>query len=316
MKVYQMGDSEVRALNGASFTIKKGEMVAIMGPSGSGKSTLMSIIGCLDVPSSGKYMLDGVSVENMDETKLAEIRGRKIGFVFQQFNLLARTSALENVMLPLTYAGISGKERRTVLLKRSNVWGLAERTHHAPNELSGGQQQRVAIARALVNEPAILLADEPTGALDSKTGVEIMELFQSLYQDHGQTVILVTHDSYVARHTDRIIQTCQMEILFQMEDQITEGSVYKGKTGYDLRVGQVIRLCYILGIDNNVIFRKFQDCHARFTCEQITIHSDHARHRHRRGGGGGIARHWKRRNSQHHQQIKQWHKFVDHFPRT
>jgi putative ABC transport system ATP-binding protein len=205
-KVYQMGETEVRALNGASFTINKGEMVAIMGPSGSGKSTLMSIIGCLDVPSSGSYKLDGISVENMEETKLAEIRGKKIGFVFQQFNLLARTSALENVMLPLTYAGVSGRERRDRAMKALDRVGLSERTHHAPNELSGGQQQRVAIARALVNEPAILLADEPTGALDSKTGVEIMELFQSLYKDHGQTVIVVTHDSYVARHTNRIIK--------------------------------------------------------------------------------------------------------------
>jgi putative ABC transport system ATP-binding protein len=205
-KVYQMGETEVRALNGASFTIDKGEMVAIMGPSGSGKSTLMSIIGCLDVPSSGSYILDGISVENMEETKLAEIRGKKIGFVFQQFNLLARTSALENVMLPLTYAGVSGKERRDRAMKALDRVGLSERTHHAPNELSGGQQQRVAIARALVNEPAILLADEPTGALDSKTGVEIMELFQSLYKDHGQTVVVVTHDSYVARHTNRIIK--------------------------------------------------------------------------------------------------------------
>ncbi len=205
-KVYQMGDSEVRALNGASFTINQGEMVAIMGPSGSGKSTLMSIIGCLDVPTGGSYRLDGVAVENMDEAKLADIRGRKIGFVFQQFNLLARTSALENVMLPLTYAGISGRERKDLALKALERVGLGDRTHHAPNELSGGQQQRVAIARALVNQPAILLADEPTGALDSKTGVEIMDLFQSLHKESGQTVIVVTHDSYVARHSDRIIK--------------------------------------------------------------------------------------------------------------
>ena len=205
-KVYQMGEDEVRALNGATFTIEKGEMVAIMGPSGSGKSTLMSIIGCLDVPTSGSYILDGVSVENMEDTQLAEIRGRKIGFVFQQFNLLARTSALENVMLPLTYAGISGKDRQKRARNALERVGLSDRTHHAPNELSGGQQQRVAIARAIVNEPAILLADEPTGALDSKTGVEIMELFQSLHREHGQTVIVVTHDSYVARHTNRIIK--------------------------------------------------------------------------------------------------------------
>ena len=205
-KIYRMGDNEVRALNGASFTIEKGEMVAIMGPSGSGKSTVMSIIGCLDVPSSGKYILDGMAVENMDDSQLAEIRGRKIGFVFQQFNLLARTSALENVMLPLTYAGISGRERQERALKALERVGLSDRTHHAPNELSGGQQQRVAIARAIVNEPAILLADEPTGALDSRTGVEIMDLFQSLHGENGQTVIVVTHDSYVARHTDRIIK--------------------------------------------------------------------------------------------------------------
>ena len=212
-KVYQMGDDEVRALNGASFTIEKGEMLAIMGPSGSGKSTLMSIIGCLDVPTSGKYTLDGVSVENMEDSKLAEIRGRKIGFVFQQFNLLARTSALENVMLPLTYAGIAGKEREKRAMEALDRVGLADRTHHAPNELSGGQQQRVAIARAIVNQPAILLADEPTGALDSKTGVEIMELFQNLHKDQGQTVILVTHDSYVARHTDRIIKLSDGHII-------------------------------------------------------------------------------------------------------
>jgi putative ABC transport system ATP-binding protein len=205
-KVYQMGESEVRALDGASFTIEKGEMVAIMGPSGSGKSTLMSIIGCLDVPSSGQYSLDGVSVESLDESGLAEVRGRKIGFVFQQFNLLARTSALENVMLPLTYAGISGREREKRARAALERVGLGERTHHAPNELSGGQQQRVAIARAIVNEPTILLADEPTGALDSKTGVEIMDLFQRLHRENGQTVILVTHDAHVARHTERIIR--------------------------------------------------------------------------------------------------------------
>lgn len=212
-KIYQMGDNEVRALNGASFKIEKGEMVAIMGPSGSGKTTLMAIIGCLDVPSSGTYLLDGIAVESMDEIQLAAVRGRKIGFVFQQFNLLARTSALENVMLPLTYAGISGKEKQERAFKALERVGLADRTHHAPNELSGGQQQRVAIARALVNEPAILLADEPTGALDSKTSVEIMSLFQSLHDDYDQTVILVTHDAYVAKHTKRIIKISDGKIV-------------------------------------------------------------------------------------------------------
>ncbi len=212
-KVYQMGDNEVRALDGASFTIDKGEMIAIMGPSGSGKSTLMSIIGCLDVPSSGSYSLDGEAVETLNETELADVRGRKIGFVFQQFNLLARTSALENVMLPLTYAGYSGKEREDRARKALERVGLGDRTHHAPNELSGGQQQRVAIARAIVNEPNILLADEPTGALDSKTGVEIMDLFQRLHKENGQTVILVTHDAYVARHTERIIKISDGKIV-------------------------------------------------------------------------------------------------------
>jgi putative ABC transport system ATP-binding protein len=211
-KVYLMGEDEVHALNGVSFQIDKGEMVAIMGPSGSGKSTLMSIIGCLDVPSGGSYSLDGVSVEHMQDSQLAEIRGRKIGFVFQQFNLLARTSALENVMLPLYYAGISGKERHELAMKALERVGLGDRIHHAPNELSGGQQQRVAIARALVNEPAILLADEPTGALDSKTGVEILDLFQNLHRDQGQTVIIVTHDSYIARHTNRIIKLSDGQI--------------------------------------------------------------------------------------------------------
>ena len=225
MKVYQMGDNEVRAVDGASFTIHKGEMVAIMGPSGSGKSTLMSIVGCLDAPSSGKYMLDGLAVENMSEVELAAVRGRKIGFVFQQFNLLPRTSALENVMLPLTYAGVSGKERKDRAMKALERVGLGQRTHHTPSELSGGQQQRVAIARALVNEPAILLADEPTGALDSKTGVEIMDLFQSLHKDNGQTVILVTHDAYVARHTDRIIKLSDGKIV---ADEINKNPIKAG----------------------------------------------------------------------------------------
>ena len=205
-KIYKMGETEVRALNGTSFTIGKGELVAIMGPSGSGKSTLMSIIGCLDTATSGKYVLDGISVENMNEVELAEVRGRRVGFVFQQFNLLARTSALENVMLPLTYAGVNGKERKERARKALERVGLAERVNHVSNELSGGQQQRVAIARAIVNEPAILLADEPTGALDSNTGVEIMDLFQGLHRENGQTVILVTHDPFIARHTNRIIK--------------------------------------------------------------------------------------------------------------
>jgi len=205
-KVYTLGESEVRALDGINLHIAQGEMTAIMGPSGSGKSTLLAILGCLDVPSSGTYTLDGVSVEKLNDDQLAAVRSRKIGFVFQQFNLLARTSALDNVMLPLTYAGVSGKDRRRLATEALQKVGLGDRLHHRPNELSGGQQQRVAIARALVNSPAILLADEPTGALDSKTGDEIISLFQHLHRDLGQTVIYVTHDPFIARHTERIVR--------------------------------------------------------------------------------------------------------------
>jgi len=206
MKIFQMGENEVHALDGVSLSIEKGEMVAIMGPSGSGKSTLMSIVGCLDVPSSGSYLLDGSPVENMNDTQLAEVRSHKIGFIFQQFNLLSRTSALENVLLPLSYTGLSSRECSQKAHHALEVVGLKQRENHHPSELSGGQQQRVAIARALVNDPSILIADEPTGALDSKTGAEIMGLFQSLHKDFGQTIIMVTHDAFIAHHTDRIIR--------------------------------------------------------------------------------------------------------------
>ena len=205
-KVYAMDGERVQALCGVDLNIQAGEMVAIMGPSGSGKSTLMAILGCLDSPTSGTYRLDGEAVENLNDDQLAEIRNRKIGFVFQQFNLLARTSALDNVMLPLIYAGVSGKQRRMKAEAALEKVGLSDRMYHRPNELSGGQQQRVAIARALVNEPAILLADEPTGALDTKTGAEIIGLFQQLHREIGQTVIYVTHDPFIARHTGRIIR--------------------------------------------------------------------------------------------------------------
>jgi putative ABC transport system ATP-binding protein len=212
-KVFQMGENQIRALDGVSFSVEKGEMVAIMGPSGSGKSTLMSIIGCLDAPTDGKYSLDGSSVERMNDTQLADVRNHKIGFVFQQFNLLSRTSALENVILPLGYAGMSAHKSHEKALHALEMVGLQERVQHHPSELSGGQQQRVAIARALVNDPAILLADEPTGALDSKTGAEIMGLFQSLHRDYGQTVIVVTHDPFIAHHTDRIIRLADGHII-------------------------------------------------------------------------------------------------------
>ncbi len=212
-KIYHLGDTEVRALDGISLNIQKGEMVAIMGPSGSGKSTLMAILGCLDVPTSGTYRLEGVTVDTLSDNQLAEVRSRKVGFVFQQFNLLPRTTALENVVLPLTYSGFGGRQRLEAGEEALAKVGLGDRMRHRPNELSGGQQQRVAIARALVNSPAILLADEPTGALDSKTGAEIIGLFQKLHRDFGQTVVYVTHDPFIARHTRRVIRLADGKVV-------------------------------------------------------------------------------------------------------
>jgi putative ABC transport system ATP-binding protein len=212
-KVYQVGDQEVRALDGVTMKINDGEMVSIMGPSGSGKSTLMAILGCLDIPTSGKYFIDGDQTDKMNEDQLAYIRAHKIGFVFQQFNLLPRTDALENVMLPMIYDGTDPKERVKRATEALEIVGLGDRLHHKSNELSGGQQQRVAIARALVNEPSILLADEPTGNLDSKTGVEIIAIFQKLHRERHQTVVYVTHDSFTARHTERIIHIADGKVV-------------------------------------------------------------------------------------------------------
>ncbi len=204
-KIYPMGDMEVRALDGVSLDIHRGEYVAIMGPSGSGKSTMMNVIGCLDTPTSGTYELNGKLVSSMSDDELAQIRNEEIGFVFQTFNLLARTTALQNVELPLIYAGVPPSERHERARRALADVGLESRADHMPNQLSGGQRQRVAIARALVNQPSILLADEPTGALDSKTSVEIMALFEELYQK-GNTIILVTHEEDIARHAHRIVK--------------------------------------------------------------------------------------------------------------
>lgn len=202
---YQMGSATVHALRGVSTEIHRGEYVAIMGPSGSGKSTLMNVLGCLDTPSSGTYELNGQSVSEMDDDELADIRNREIGFVFQTFNLLARSTALRNVELPLIYAGIPLEERRELAFQALADVGLADRVDHRPNEMSGGQRQRVAVARALVNRPSILLADEPTGNLDSRTGTEILQLFEELHSK-GNTLVVVTHEERVARHARRIIR--------------------------------------------------------------------------------------------------------------
>jgi putative ABC transport system ATP-binding protein len=206
-KTYQMSEISVHALRGVSLEISAGEFVAVVGPSGSGKSTLMHILGCLDRPTSGHYFLEGRDVSQQNDDELSRIRNQKIGFVFQGFNLLARTSALENVELPLLYneTGISSAERKRRALEALASDGLSERTHHHPNQLSGGQQQRVAIARALLNAPSIILADEPTGNLDSRTSVEVMEIFQDLQARRGITIVLITHDLHVAEYATRIV---------------------------------------------------------------------------------------------------------------
>lgn len=218
-----MGNTEVKALNGVSFDVLENEYIAIMGPSGSGKSTLMNVIGCLDTASSGTYILNGQDVSELEDTELAEVRNREIGFVFQTFNLLPRTDCLSNVELPLIYSGVKTAERRDRAAQTLTKVGLGDRMDHKPNELSGGQRQRVAIARALVNNPSILLADEPTGNLDTKTGEEIMMLFEELYRT-GNTILVVTHEDEIARHARRIIRLRDgvIEVDKQVENPVLE----------------------------------------------------------------------------------------------
>jgi len=220
-KTYTMGDVQVHALRGASLTIREGEFVAIMGASGSGKSTTMNIIGCLDRPTKGTYILDGQDVSEMSKDERADIRSHKIGFVFQGFNLLSRTSALENVELPMLYAGVSGAQRHQRAMQSLAAVGLAGREQNHPNQLSGGQQQRVAVARALVNDPALILADEPTGNLDSRTSVEVMEIFQRLNRERGITLVLVTHEPDIAQYAQRIVVFKDGKIRkdYRVEDQ-------------------------------------------------------------------------------------------------
>jgi putative ABC transport system ATP-binding protein len=226
-RIYRLGGEELYALRGVTLEFHAGDFLAVMGPSGSGKSTLMNILGCLDRPSSGAYWLDGEEVARLNDSRLAAIRNRKIGFVFQTFNLLARTSALANCELPLIYSGVSARERRDRATAALGSVGLAERLNHRPNELSGGQQQRVAIARALINRPAIILADEPTGNLDSRSGTEILRLLQDLNREQGITVMIVTHDPFVARHTRRVVRVQDGQIV---SDERIEQPLVAGQT--------------------------------------------------------------------------------------
>jgi putative ABC transport system ATP-binding protein len=223
-KIYNRGTEELQILKQITLTVKKAEFVAIIGPSGSGKSTLMNMIGLLDAPTSGNYTLDGVATEKMSDNELASLRNQKLGFIFQQFNLLPRLSAIENVELPMIYAGYSPKQRREQAMNMLAMLGMGERGHHKPSELSGGQQQRVAIARALALSPSLILADEPTGALDSKTGEEVLELIMKL-NAQGNTIVLITHDQHIAEHANRVISLRDGEILSDVYKSLPEVEV-------------------------------------------------------------------------------------------
>jgi putative ABC transport system ATP-binding protein len=237
-KTYRMGDIQVRALQGVSLQVHTKDLIAIMGPSGSGKSTLMNIVGCLDKPTAGHYHLGGVNVSTLDDNRLAQIRNQKIGFVFQSFNLLPRTSALANVELPMVYKRVPGKERRRRAIEALEAVGLGDRVSHKPNELSGGQQQRVAIARSLVNRPALILADEPTGNLDSKSGAEILAIFQRLNDQEGITIVFVTHEPEIAQHTRRIIRLADGRVV---SDEVVLEQKAAGEHAYQVRARDLTR---------------------------------------------------------------------------
>lgn len=242
-KVYKMGDSEVHALNGVSLHIKPHEFVAIIGPSGSGKSTLMNMIGCLDVPTSGKYWIDGVEGSKMNDNQLADLRNQKLGFIFQQYNLLTKLSALENVELPLIYRGISASKREKMAKEALERVGLGDKIHHKPTELSGGQQQRVSIARALCSHPSLILADEPTGALDSKSGIEIMQMLHELH-DEGNTIIIITHDLNIAKQAERIVTIRDGIIVSDLDNRgdMADATNVKGSDIGDKENGKVADL--------------------------------------------------------------------------